>query len=360
MTLDTDTDTSVTREAQLLINIGRAKEAIPLLIRAISADPQSVDSRCLLSLALYKLERYEEALSVAGDAVVAAPQKEWPHRLRALSLMRLKRNPEALSAASLAACHGPNVPEALHILAICQADSGELKEALATANALMLLAPDSHLWNHTAGFIALRENRWVDAEAYCRKAISIEPTHWESMNNLGLALKHQGKTKEAIDRFHDSTRLNPKSATARNNLREAVGAYTSIGFTGIYVFFLVMKIFVVSTSSESRPLASCMGAIAFITIVAGNALWYWHRMAGLNKNVKFYYRTEMLRVCRQNTQGAVGRAFIALAGFGLITVLLISIIHAIFDRGHWIPMSGFCVLLVGMLVTELVTLIRRK
>src|SRR5882762_4047944 len=85
--------------AEALLAIGRHAEALPWLERAIAEDPDAVEPRCMLTLALVRLGRLAEALEAAERAVAVAPDHEWPHRLRALALLRAGRHDEACSAA---------------------------------------------------------------------------------------------------------------------------------------------------------------------------------------------------------------------------------------------------------------------
>ena len=60
-------------------------------------------------------------------------------------------------------------------------------------------------------------------EAAQRKALALEPGRDDLHNNLGYCLLRQGKKKEAIEEFRAALRIDPNSATARNNLAAALG-----------------------------------------------------------------------------------------------------------------------------------------
>ena len=53
------------------------------------------------------------------------------------------------------------------------------------------------------------------------KAIELNPEYYEAYNNLGTALKDQGKLDEAIDAYNKAISINPDYAEA----------YYNIGFT---------------------------------------------------------------------------------------------------------------------------------
>jgi len=349
---------TITLEAQQLISIGRASDAIPLLNQAIAADPQSSKPRCLLSLAYFKLDQYEEALAAATDAVVIAPQSEWAHRLRAINLKRLKRGREALEAAREAARLGPEMPEALQLLAICLADERKLQEARETAAALIRLAPDNALSHHTAGLIAVKERKWQEAERHYRRALEIDPEDSDSMNNLGLALRRQGKKKEAIERFHDAARLNPSAEVPRKNLREAVGAYASISFGLIYVFARVVRALVNSTSPQYRTAAICIGVLVFASGVAVYAFTRRKRMSELHANVQQFYQVETRQI-RRKSRGRIGIG--VLVSITALTLLICTFPVAdnlISGFGINVPLLVLYGLLWCVMIAEIVWLIR--
>ena len=71
-----------------------------------------------------------------------------------------------------------------------------------------------------------------------KKAISINPSKFEALNNLGISLKDQGKLKEAIEVYKKVLSANPDNVDAYNNLgvalkdqgklKEAIVAYEKV------------------------------------------------------------------------------------------------------------------------------------
>lgn len=66
--------------------------------------------------------------------------------------------------------------------------------------------------------LALVQGDYPQAEKYARSALEIDPEDGNSHNNLGLALKHRGRTDEAIDAFKACVKRNPKHHLAWSNL----------------------------------------------------------------------------------------------------------------------------------------------
>jgi lipoprotein NlpI len=52
------------------------------------------------------------------------------------------------------------------------------------------------------------------------EAVRINPNYAEAFNNLGLALKENGKLEAAIENFHRALEIRPSYLAARQNLEE--------------------------------------------------------------------------------------------------------------------------------------------
>jgi tetratricopeptide (TPR) repeat protein len=216
--------------AEALIDIGRSDDAVTWLQRAIGAEPHNTDAHCLQALALLRLGDHAQALQAAQQAVLTDPTHEWPHRLRSVILLQLGHKREALEAAREAARLGPSVLEALFTLARAELASGRTRDAQATVERLVASAPERDLAHVMRGNVAIEQKAWRAAEEHYRRALVINPQHWEAMNNLGVALQGQGREQEAIACFHHAARIDPTSHLIQNNLLNAVKRH--LGETG--------------------------------------------------------------------------------------------------------------------------------
>ena len=62
---------------------------------------------------------------------------------------------------------------------------------------------------------------WPAAESAFRDAIVLEPAHAEAWNELGYALRNQGRYGESLDAYHEALRLRPDFPEALEYLGEA-------------------------------------------------------------------------------------------------------------------------------------------
>lgn len=107
---------------------------------------------------------------------------------------------------------------------------------------MVALGPHSRDGHDLLGRVALRRRSWQLAETNFREALRLEPNNWASMNNLGLALKGQGRHEEAIAAFENAAKLNPRSDLVRTNLSSATRRYIGVGAIGLILVFNSLRV----------------------------------------------------------------------------------------------------------------------
>src|ERR1700724_980217 len=86
-------------QAQALIALGRHADAVPLLHRAITAEPESSYPRCVLAGCLIDIGRHDHACKMAESAIALSPEFSPAHRMHSLALIELGKGKAALHAA---------------------------------------------------------------------------------------------------------------------------------------------------------------------------------------------------------------------------------------------------------------------
>ncbi len=87
--------------------------------------------------------------------------------------------------------------------------------------------------------LALNAKRcFVEAEQACRLALAIEPKSIEALNNLGEALKEQGKLNDAVDAFRTAVSINPDFSVAHSNYLLNVNYLTDIDLNQVYLEYV--------------------------------------------------------------------------------------------------------------------------
>jgi tetratricopeptide (TPR) repeat protein len=204
--------------AEVLIDLGRDAEAVPLLRQAAAQAPDDAEPHGWLALALHHLGRNREALQCADAGVARSPDWEWPHRLRGIILLALGKRREALEAAAASVRLDPSGRDPLHLLATCHLELRRYPEALRTAERLRESAPDWDFTHNLFAAVAGHQRRWRDCETHCRAALELNPESRSALLNLGNALRQSGRKREASACYHRVLVLDPADAEARRAL----------------------------------------------------------------------------------------------------------------------------------------------
>lgn len=107
-------------------------------------------------------------------------------------------------------------------IAVCNFNLGKAQEA---GNALIkCMKADSRFVPCFADFGLLldRSGEKEKAERYYRRALDLEPTHYEALSRFGIFLARAKRLPEAITMLERAVAANPKSADARHNLAIAL------------------------------------------------------------------------------------------------------------------------------------------
>ncbi|MFZ2032839.1 MAG: tetratricopeptide repeat protein, partial [Candidatus Dormiibacterota bacterium] len=201
-----------TVRAAALIDIGRCADALPLLHQAIAQDPDDLNARCLLGLALMREGRWQEAEIAARDAIAVAPAHGRAHSLRAYTLKALNRRDEALQEAQRGVELDPTTPDRYQALVQVALD-WRTDVAQAASETLLRLAPESAEAHFRAGTVSMFRGEYPEAEAFMRRALSLDPTYRGAHNNLGVTLIRQGRRAEAFAAYQRAAALDPSDQT---------------------------------------------------------------------------------------------------------------------------------------------------
>ncbi len=84
-----------------------------------------------------------------------------------------------------------------------------------------------YLLNNNLGYSLIQVGEYVEAEKYCREAISINPHRYNAHKNLGLALRGQGQYLEAANSLQLASMMsaNPR---ARKHLDELLSEHPEL------------------------------------------------------------------------------------------------------------------------------------
>jgi tetratricopeptide (TPR) repeat protein len=204
--------------AQILLDLGRHEQALPLITEALRLDPESVATYCHLALALRMAGQRKQALAVLDDALKRDPNNEWPHRLRAVTFRELGELKLALACAQEAHRLAPDLWLTNFVLANILLSSSRPSQARAIAQRFRAMEPNNTHVFDLSGRVALASKQLLEAEAHFREALRLDPQNASAHNNLGSVLAEQGRTLEAVQCFERALTVNPLEGEAQVNL----------------------------------------------------------------------------------------------------------------------------------------------
>ena len=207
-----------TVRAAALIDIGRCADALPLLHQAIAQDPDDLNARCLLGLALMREGRWQEAETAARDAIAVAPAHGRAHSLRAYALKALNRRDEALQEAQRGVELDPPPRTAIKPSSRWRWTGAPTWRRRPRRHSYGWL-PSSAEAHFRAGTVSMFREEYPEAEAFMRRALSLDPTYRGAHNNLGVTLIRQGRRAEAFAAYQRAAALDPSDQTAAKNIR---------------------------------------------------------------------------------------------------------------------------------------------
>ncbi len=145
---------------EVLLQLGRAAEALARLSLLAARDPQNADVHGLLAQALLAVDQPEPAAEAARRAAALAPHAAWPHRLASLSYDRLGKQRLALAEGRHAVQLGPHEWAAFACLATAaKRRRSTRREAQAAAAEALRLAPTEPEAHRVAGMVAMAAGR---------------------------------------------------------------------------------------------------------------------------------------------------------------------------------------------------------
>ena len=277
------------RRADQLIKVGRARDAIPLVLQALAMRPDWHEALCTLALAHLQSGNALEALSAADRATGASPDAEWGHRLRAFALLRLGRHKAARYAAEQAVRLAPLARETLCVLAEVEIAGGMTTFAGETCGMLLEVAPEWEETHDLLGRVALAEQRYADAEASFLRALAIRSDYWQSLNNLALSLRAQGRHKEAVERLHQAVRLAPAAALVQENLATSLKSYAKGSLAALFIVVQLLNFAVMTglwKAAWVRPTLAALGIGA--ALIAAWLAQRFRRLRGLHPSLRMF------------------------------------------------------------------------
>ena len=151
---DPDVVVALRRRARMLLELGRADEALAEVRRILSSWPNDPESLEIEGLCHLRRRDLVAALEVLGRAIAAAPDVPHPHYLYGFALREAGRAREAEGPLGEALKRSPDEPVYLRALGELCSELGRHGEAVALARRATEVAPERSANFVTLGFVA--------------------------------------------------------------------------------------------------------------------------------------------------------------------------------------------------------------
>jgi Flp pilus assembly protein TadD len=221
---DPDVVAAQRRRARMLLELGRADEALAEVRRVLATNPNDPESLEIEGLCHLRRRDLGQALYVLGRAIAAGPEVPHPHYLYGFALREAGRAHEAEGPLGEALKRSPDEPVYLRALAELMSELGRHGEALAHAQRAAELGPERAANFVTLGFVASATGDKAGARRAYERAVALDPSDSAAWNNLGCLDLEAGKPLLAKARFREALRLDPRGERARRNLNLVLAA----------------------------------------------------------------------------------------------------------------------------------------
>ena len=213
----------------LCLQVGRAREAVELISKAILVDPANPDFYSHLGAAYGALGENEAAITSLRRAVALAPGSAHAHYNLGTALRNSGRLEEAATTFRHALSANSNSPETHYNLANTLRELNRPAEAEAAYREAIRLRPNYIRAMINLGNVLRDSDRLAEAVEVLRGAVAVDASYANAHLNLGTVLRDSGSYEEALQHLRQAVTLEPTSAEAHNNLGTVLQALTDFG-----------------------------------------------------------------------------------------------------------------------------------
>lgn len=248
-------------QADLLLDAGKAREALAIVLPYLATHPDDVPSLMVAARSFHDLKHDDEALTAAQRLVTLRPESARAWRILSMAQSGRGHHPDARTSARTARQLGPD--QWLNHIAIVQADlaaklvTAETRDASAHAVRLAPLSPDAHF---IAGNVALADKKWAKAADSYRLTLSMHPEHTGALNNLALAQLRRGRAGTAVSGFAGLLATDPASRLAQKNL------LASISVAVYHLYIIVAVAYLARMLGNPENTGNRVGSLVLVAI----------------------------------------------------------------------------------------------
>ncbi len=224
-----DWDVAMASLGAVLNDLGRFDEAERHLRQARELHPRHTRILHNLGESLRRTGRHEEALDLYGSVVEIEPDYAPAHGAMGVVLLAMRRHDEAIDAMQRAVTLEPDSPQAPGLYASLGKAARETgRTEMAASYYERALQGDPRRTDALLGLamVRFRQQRYAEARPLLQTIIEMEPGHALAHANMGVALYHLGRKREAVESIDRALALDPtleRVRAGRARILESMG-----------------------------------------------------------------------------------------------------------------------------------------
>jgi tetratricopeptide (TPR) repeat protein len=210
------------QRGQVLLDLGRAREAETQFRTALAAEPNDATLHALLAQALLRQERYDQAEETSRSALAADPEHVLALSTLAASLAGQERYPEARDVVQRGLALAPEIAglhfqEASLLLALKRPG-----DALDSVERGRRLDPESSAGAAAQAGVLFQLRRYNEADAAVDEALRLDPENPDAHRIQGMLALRRGGGSSAVRAHRAALRLDPTDDSSREGLSVAL------------------------------------------------------------------------------------------------------------------------------------------
>lgn len=196
---------------------GRLDEAHRLAREVVAARPSMAVAHYYLAQVLLEQGRLAEAIAAMEAAVEQGAANDDLLNQLGLSLAQAGRPARAVELLAPVAPASRD-PDLVATYGLALSDLGRHDEARRALVQIFELDPTNARGREILALVALRQERWDEAEAEADRALALNPERADALNYLGVARFNLGRPREALEAWRRAAELDPEDLEVLFNL----------------------------------------------------------------------------------------------------------------------------------------------
>ena len=209
-------------EARLFLKQNKVNEALAVAQRTNKLFPDDVEGMGVLGSCLRVSGNFDESLKYLNKAIELNPNYAEPLIHRGLIYLTKKDNANALNDLEKAHHLKPHIKEIWDLLLNLKMEAKDFENTIALAQEMVRLDQVDEKIFATIALCNQHLKNYEDAVVFYNRALSIRPDYAEAYNNMGTALRDQGKLDEAIEAYKKALAIKPDYPEVYSNMGVAL------------------------------------------------------------------------------------------------------------------------------------------